>query len=298
MKYKLTIALITMNRAKQLKLAIESCVAAKLPKKTQFVIVDNGSIDNTKDVVNSLKSIIDYDVVYHREPENRGVGTGRNICFDLSEGEYIFFLDDDAEIPEECQKIFFENSIIYLDEHPSVAILTTDVVDKVFGERKIVLSKTRKVDNLPCAYTFHEGTVFWRNCAFASPVFMDILFGSEHLSVSTVARDKGYDIVFDKNIYINHNPLVDKWKNKDSAKTAMQAISNTYVIKKIMYPVIFAPLLYLAYKKRVKNCQIDRQTVKQFSAQQKEVFEKNKNVSKVRVTTIINSFKEFGLTVF
>ena len=135
-KYKLTIALITMDRAEQLKLAIESCVASLLPENTQFVVVDNASSDNTAEVVDEIKKSIKYDLVYHKEEINQGVGGGRNICFSLAEGEYVYFFDDDAEIPAQLYGTFFVSSVDYLDNNPKVALLTTEIEDSVFGERK------------------------------------------------------------------------------------------------------------------------------------------------------------------
>ena len=129
--YKLTIAFITMNRAEQLREAVLSCAASVLPEKTQFVIVDNASTDNTEEVVSALKETVKYPIVYRKEAENRGVGGGRNVCYDLSEGEYIYFFDDDAVIPEAQYSVFFTKSVEFMDKNRNVALLTTDIDDKV-----------------------------------------------------------------------------------------------------------------------------------------------------------------------
>ena len=42
---ELTIALVTMNREKQLIKALNSCLSCELPDETEFVIVDNCSTD-------------------------------------------------------------------------------------------------------------------------------------------------------------------------------------------------------------------------------------------------------------
>ena len=51
MGYKLSIGVVTMNRAAQLKEALESCLACQLPAKTEFIIIDNASTDNTEEIV-------------------------------------------------------------------------------------------------------------------------------------------------------------------------------------------------------------------------------------------------------
>ena len=298
MNYKLTIALITMNRAEQLRSAVTSCVAAELPEKTQFVIVDNGSTDGTEQVVAELKNEIGYDLIYHKEPVNLGAGLGRNICFDLSEGEYIFFLDDDAEISAECRTMFFTKALSYLDRNLNVASLTTEIVDKVFGDRYVATSKTVVIDSLPSAYSFHEGTVFFRKSAFFSPLYMNIAYGGEHLSVSSFARDRGFYNVYDRSIYIDHNPIVNKWNGKNKERMNVQCISNIYMIKKVCYPRIFAPLLYMAFRQRLKNHGVrSRELLDEFKAKRKKFYGDTK-VKRIKIGTVIRSYKEFGLTVF
>ncbi len=287
-----------MNRAEQLRLAIESCTKSTLPNSTQFVIVDNGSVDDTEAVVAELKQSIGYDLVYHKEPTNLGAGLGRNVCFDLAGGEYIFFLDDDAEISKDCRETFFTKSLSYLDRNSKVSSLTTEIVDKVFGDRPVAESKTTEIDSLKSAYTFHEGTVFFRKSAFSSPLYLDIIYGGENLSVSIGIRDRGGYIVYDPSIYIDHNPRVDKWRNQDAERLAAQTISNVYAIKKMCYPVVFAPLLYFAYKKRLqKNSVKNRVILSEMKSSRKKLYKKNK-VNKTKISTVIKSYCEFGLTVF
>lgn len=297
-EYRLTITILTMNRAQQMKNAVESCVRAKLPENTQFVIVDNASSDDTEEVAKGLKENIPYDVVYHKESVNKGVGGGRNICFDLAKGEYVFFLDDDAEIAEECAEVFFEKTLRYLDENPQVATLTTQVVDHVFGDRAVVQSKTKRIGGLPCAYTFHGGTVFMRKSAFTSPIFLNIMYGNEEVSLSAKVRDNGYQNVYDPEIYINHCPIVDKWKDDSLDYINMCGASNLYAIKKLQYPTIFLPALWLVYQLRIYRYKLkDKSLIGQFREKNKEFCRVNK-IEKIKIRTVLDSLKEFGMTTF
>ena len=297
-KYKLTIALITMDRAEQLKLAIESCVASLLPENTQFVVVDNASSDNTAEVVDEIKKSIKYDLVYHKEEINQGVGGGRNICFSLAEGEYVYFFDDDAEIPAQLYGTFFVSSVDYLDNNPKVALLTTEIEDSVFGERKLVTARNKIIDGLRCSYTFHGGTVFARKKCFEEPMFMNIMYGNEEIAVSMGALDRGYYSVFLSDMYILHNPKVDKWRGRDLDRLNMQSINNTYAIKTMLYPGVMRPILYMAYKQRLKKFNINKSDlIKEFKQKRKEFCKKN-HAKKIRISTVISAYREFGLTVF
>ena len=297
-KYKLTIALITMNRAEQLREAVLSCAASSLPENTQFVIVDNASTDCTEAVVTELKSAVGYDLVYRKEAENRGVGGGRNVCFRLSEGEYIYFFDDDAVIPEAQRDVFFTRAIGFMDANPSVALLTTDIDDKVFGRREMASAKTLAVGGLKCVFSFHGGSTFARRECFSSPMFMNIMYGNEEIAVSMNVLDRGLRTVYMPDIYMEHRPIVNKWNGGDKDRLNMQGISNIYAIKKMIYPAVFEPLLYMAYKKRIKNNGItDKALISEFNGKRK-AFMKAHKIGKVSVGTVITAYKEFGLTVF
>ncbi len=298
MAYKLTVALITMNRAEQLRRAIETCAAARLPKDTQFVIVDNASTDDTAAVVQELKGKLGYDLIYRKEEQNRGVGGGRNICFDLAEGEYIYFYDDDAEIPQECRETFFVKSIDFMDANPTVAVLTTNVVDEVFGARDIPTAKNRTVGGLGCVYTFHGGTSFARRSCFQSPMFMNIMYANEEIAVAMGAFDKGYCIAYMPDIYIDHKPKINKWNEANKARVDMQGISNIYAIKRLLYPRICTAVLYAAYRMRISKCGIkDKALVKEFKAKRKG-FMKEYSLKRVKLKTVLDAYREFGLSVF
>lgn len=295
-KYKLTVTVLTMNRAEQLQNAIKSCLNSDLPEETQFVIVDNASTDDTEAVVEAMKADFPYDLVYRKEEVNRGVGGGRNVCFDLAEGEYVYFLDDDAEIPEECYKTFFMSTVEYLDRNHSVATLTTHIHDEVFGKREVATSQSLEVDGLKCVYTFHGGTVFVRKACFKSPMFMNIMYGNEEIPISMDVLDKGFYNVYNPDIFINHYPK-NKWAT-DMNKLVVQGTSNIYAFKKMQYPFIFIPILYMVYRLRLYRYKItDKALVKEFTVNRKEILKTNR-LEKIKIKTIIKSFKNFGMTTF
>ena len=60
----------------------------------ECIIVDDGSSDNTNQIVNSID---DYRLVYIRHPVNKGASASRNTGMKYSRGDYIAFLDDDDE---------------------------------------------------------------------------------------------------------------------------------------------------------------------------------------------------------
>lgn len=59
---KLSIALVTMDREEQLINAINSCLSCELPAKTEFVIIDNCSKDNTEKVVKEFFLLVNIHI--------------------------------------------------------------------------------------------------------------------------------------------------------------------------------------------------------------------------------------------
>ena len=119
---KVSIIMPTYNREKIIKKAIKS-VVEQSEKDIELIIVDDGSTDNTDEVV---KNFNDSRIKYYKR-KNHGIGASRNFGLEKATGEYITFLDSDD----------------YLDN---------DFVKKMYSE-----IKKKKLDILVCDYIgFYE----------------------------------------------------------------------------------------------------------------------------------------------
>ncbi len=89
----------------------------------EVIVVDDGSPDDTEAAVAPWRDRI----LYVRQP-NGGAAVARNTGLARSRGEYIAFLDaDDSWMPEKLAR-----QVAYLEAHPEIALVHTDVV--VTGE--------------------------------------------------------------------------------------------------------------------------------------------------------------------
>ncbi len=89
---KVSVVLPTYNRADLLPSAIDS-VLAQTYSAWELVVWDDGSTDNTQDLV---RSFVD-DRVKYLHGDNCGAAFARNRAIGASHGEYIAFLDSDDE---------------------------------------------------------------------------------------------------------------------------------------------------------------------------------------------------------
>ena len=93
----------------------------------EWIIVDDMSNDNTKEILNKLKKQ-DKRIKCYFSEENKGSGPTRNKAIEIASGDYIAFLDsDDLWIPEKLQlhvdfmekkqSVFSHTSYGFIDEN-------------------------------------------------------------------------------------------------------------------------------------------------------------------------------------
>jgi glycosyltransferase involved in cell wall biosynthesis len=88
----ISVIIPTFNRGIYITKTIKS-VMAQTYKNIEVVIVDDGSTDNTEDLVNQLE--VKYNKIKYYKQQNQGVSAARNYGIDKSTGKYIAFLDSD-----------------------------------------------------------------------------------------------------------------------------------------------------------------------------------------------------------
>ncbi len=94
MSVRISAVICSHNRAGYLRKAIQSLVDQTLaPGVYEIIVVDNGSQDNTKEVVNDFSHVPNLRYLY--EPII-GLSRARNTGWRNARGEYIALLDDDA----------------------------------------------------------------------------------------------------------------------------------------------------------------------------------------------------------
>ena len=94
----LSIIVCTYNRKNFVKLCLESIIKQVISndeKKIEVILIDNNSSDNTIHIIKEINN--SFPITYHIE-NNQGISFSRNKGIELSKGEFIAFVDDDAVI--------------------------------------------------------------------------------------------------------------------------------------------------------------------------------------------------------
>ena len=114
---RISVVMPVYNAAPYLRMAIDS-VLMQTYKNFEFIIINDGSTDNSADIIREYK---DARIVFVDNEENMGLVSVLNTGLDLARGEFIARMDaDDISLPNR-----FAKQLAYLRRHRRVGVLGT-----------------------------------------------------------------------------------------------------------------------------------------------------------------------------
>lgn len=134
MKELVTVVIPTYNRAKYIEETIKSVIGQKYPN-IEIIVIDDGSTDNTEQVVSKYRSQLTY---IHQENSERGAS--RNHGLRLAKGKFIAFLDsDDLWLPDKISQ-----ELEMLQNNPAAGVVYSDAlsIDANGRQLKTIKRKT------------------------------------------------------------------------------------------------------------------------------------------------------------
>ncbi len=112
--FDFSVIIATYNRGKYLRECLNSLVA-QTHKNFETIIVDDGSTDNTADVITEFINLI--DIKYLKIPNSGFPGKPRNVAARLAAAEWLCFLDSDdiwtKNKLKTCLQFLNDNDIVY-----------------------------------------------------------------------------------------------------------------------------------------------------------------------------------------
>ena len=148
MNIRLSVIIITWNAEQDVKQCLYSVLEAIASRVTEVIVVDNGSTDNTRAILESYGERINLFLL----KKNNGVAVARNVGMAAAKGEYIWILDVDTIVNKDA----VDGMIEYLGNNPECGIcacrLQSENGDVQDSCRKLPYPK-HKIRNLLMAKT-------------------------------------------------------------------------------------------------------------------------------------------------
>lgn len=114
MSIKLSIIIPVYNVERYIKKCLYSCLAQDIsPDLYEIIVVNDGSPDNSIDIIRPIAA--EYSNVRVYTQENKGLSEARNFGFKESKGEYVWFVDSDDWINENCLGEIFNSLVQKID---------------------------------------------------------------------------------------------------------------------------------------------------------------------------------------
>lgn len=261
MKEKITILTPTYNRAKLLTRAYKSLVNQK-NKSFIWLIVDDGSTDDTENIVNNFIKE-DKIIIQYFKKKNGGKHTALNYGIDKIETELTMILDSDDKLTEDAVEVVLKDYEAYIDDDKicGASYLKANLKGEVLGKE---YKKSKFVSNhiearLNAGNKSDKEEVFKTDILkkYPFPVIKNEKFISEGLVWNRIA--KKYDTIYiNKIIYLceyQQDGMTNNWR-KIKLKNPIGALitSNEMLTKEFNVKVrIKSGITYIIYSKYAKK---------------------------------------------
>ena len=221
------------NRRDEVRDLLESLACQSL-QNFEAIIVEDGSSDPCKDIVESFAGRV--DVQYHYK-DNEGRSIARNYGIERAKGEYFIFFDSDCVIPAD----YFKTLTARLEEHyvpcfggPDAAHDSfTDVQKAINFSMTAFLTtggirggKVQMEKFVPRSFNMGYSRQVWEKVGGFREMF------SEDIDMSTRIRKGGFEISFIRDAFVYHKRRVDL--KKFSRQTYVFGMSR--ITLKLLYP--------------------------------------------------------------
>ncbi len=136
---KFSFIIPSYNYSRFLKRCIQSIISQDC-KSCEIIIVDDGSTDNTREVIADICRQYSDSIIIYKYQDNSGPAAARNNGTSISRGDYIWFIDADDILLDDAVKVM------------------SDAVEK-FSEAKLLFSGYRSVNEEGKQRLHKHGTI-------------------------------------------------------------------------------------------------------------------------------------------
>lgn len=125
--YKITIITPSNNRAHTLERVYNSIVKQSF-RDLKWLVLDDGSTDNTKELIDELKSRNEIDIEYHYHENQKKYLTIQSGIKNFVNTEFFIIMDSDDEFFEESISLFYKEAE-KIKDHPDIGSVVGNTLD-------------------------------------------------------------------------------------------------------------------------------------------------------------------------
>ena len=136
----ISVMMLTYNRESMVSRAIKS-ILDQTYKDFEFIIVDNGSTDNSGKIADEYAKKDSRIRVIHRTRGN--ISAGRNTAIDAAKGDHVAFVDDDDWVEPDYLEFLLD---LIIENDADISICGAN--DKVYGDKCIMTAEQAVIEML------------------------------------------------------------------------------------------------------------------------------------------------------
>ncbi len=244
----ISIVIITRNRKDELKKTILSCLRQET--ECEFVIVDNNSEDGTRGTVERLAREKSFPLKYVFMEKNLGVAGARNVGFENSAGEIVYFIDDDAWIDDrpDC----FNRVEELMSTRPDIAIVATEIYNTQDNAYQYgIFPRGTAPRTVGDVLYFIGASHFIRRSAFAGGRLYPhkLFFEQEERYASFRAWSMGCRVWYTNSVRVVHSP--SNFTRMPDRDRTLNNYLNSFIIKKLLCPGCLVLVVWLMFLARL-----------------------------------------------
>lgn len=207
----ISLVICTRNRAEPLRRCLDNLTRLRCDQQWELVLVDNGSTDNTQEVIGPFQKTVPcrFTRVYEAAP---GLGRARNAGWRAASGEFLSFTDDDCY----PQADFLDAVLRGFEGKPSVGFVGGRILLHDPTDYPITIQEQDRQEFLPARTFIPAGLIQGANMSFRRAAIeavngFDEWFGAGALfaceDVDLVARISaaGWDGAYDPGPLVYHH---------------------------------------------------------------------------------------------
>lgn len=205
---------------------IEECVDSLVNQKTEYqyelILIDDGSTDNSYEILLNLQKKYANSNISVVHQENRGISATRNKGLQLSKGKYVGFIDNDDYVSNNYVQLLLDSAFKYnadyvkcgfevMDEKTKKCIYKTNYRFEIINEKSSIQFK--KYDGY--VWSGIQKRELWNNFSFPEGYWYEDMIVKMYLYQKAINFVNIEDLIYIKRSHGN-NASLSVWNSKNS----------------------------------------------------------------------------------